>query len=156
MLHSEKFHNDCTTETDVSDQWHFAGFVMKMDFGRRSYVAQPPRIEQILEQWCQNISNNIYRIVNRMPLPIWYTQYCVMFFVIYEFLEAYCYRLIHILQGLSSLSGKTSYRQISWGKSRSREIGCYNDRIVLTFDRYLGSACQILERLEKFKPKFVA
>ena len=25
-------------------------------------------------------------------------------------------------------------------KSRSREIGCYNDRIVLKFDRHLGSA----------------
>ena len=25
-------------------------------------------------------------------------------------------------------------------KSRSREIGCYNDRIALKFDRHLGSA----------------
>ena len=34
-----------------------------------------------------------------------------------------------------SLSGKTSYHQIS----RSREIGCYNDRIPLKFDRQLDS-----------------
>ena len=40
--------------------------------------------------------------------------------------------------GLYSLSGKTSYRQ-NLAKSRSREIGCYNDRIVLKFDRHLGS-----------------
>ena len=41
-------------------------------------------------------------------------------------------------QGLYSLSGKTSYRQIS--KSRSREIGCYDYRTALKFDRHLGSA----------------
>ena len=119
-----------------------------MDFGRKTPVVQ------ILEQnsWCQTYSSDDYRIVNRMS-PYDTHNIVLRIFVIYEFLEAYCYRLIHILRGLSSLSGKTSYRQISWGKSRSREIGCYNDRIVLTFDSYLGSACQILERLEKFKPK---
>ena len=40
--------------------------------------------------------------------------------------------------GLYSLSDKTSYRKIS--KSWSRKIGCYNDRISLTFDRHLGNA----------------
>ena len=39
------------------------------------------------------------------------------------------------IQGLDSLSGKTSYRQIS----RSLEIGCYNYRITLKFDRHLVS-----------------
>ena len=40
--------------------------------------------------------------------------------------------------GLYSLSDKTSYRKIS--KSWSRKIGCYNDRISLTFDMHLGNA----------------
>ena len=35
------------------------------------------------------------------------------------------------------------------GKSRSREIGCYNERIALKFDRHLPSAAA--ERLEKSK-----
>ena len=40
-------------------------------------------------------------------------------------------------QGLYSLSGKTSYRQIS--RSRNPEIRCYDDRIALEVDRHLGS-----------------
>ena len=39
-------------------------------------------------------------------------------------------------------------------KSRSHEIGCYNDRIAVKFDRhYRSAAFQNSERLEKFKPK---
>ena len=44
-------------------------------------------------------------------------------------------------------------------KSRSREIGCYNDGIALKFDRHLGSTTaevpvkQNSERLEKSKPE---
>ena len=40
------------------------------------------------------------------------------------------------IQGLYSLSGKTSYRKISW----RREIDCYIDSIAMTFERHLGSA----------------
>ena len=35
-------------------------------------------------------------------------------------------------------------------KSRCREIGCYNDRIALPFDKHLGSAT------EKYKPESLA
>ena len=42
-------------------------------------------------------------------------------------------------------------------KSWSHEIGCYNDRIALKFDRHLSStaaeACQISEWSERFKPE---
>ena len=41
--------------------------------------------------------------------------------------------------GLWSLSGRTSYRQILWSLDRSREIGCWNDHVVLKFDRRFGS-----------------
>ena len=43
-----------------------------------------------------------------------------------------------INQSIYSLSGKTSYRQISWSLEAVRL--CYNDRIDLTFGRHLGSA----------------
>ena len=43
-----------------------------------------------------------------------------------------------ICLGLYSLSGKTSYHQISWSLEAVRL--CYNDRFDLTFDRHLGSA----------------
>ena len=58
--------------------------------------------------------------------------------------------------GLLSLSGKTSYRQISWSLEEARDIGCYNDRIGLEFGRAyrqrccLG-ACHVSEPLEHFK-----
>ena len=42
-------------------------------------------------------------------------------------------------QGLYLLSGKTSYRQISWSLKSAREFGCYNDRIALQFDMNLDS-----------------
>ena len=38
--------------------------------------------------------------------------------------------------GLYSLSRRISYHNISW--TQSRDIGRYNDRIGLTFDRHLG------------------
>ena len=38
---------------------------------------------------------------------------------------------------LHSLSGKTYYRQISWSLEAAN--GCYNDRIALMFNRYIGS-----------------
>ena len=41
-------------------------------------------------------------------------------------------------QGFDSLSGLTSYRLTV--KSRSRAIGCYDDRIAVKFGRHLGSA----------------
>ena len=48
--------------------------------------------------------------------------------------------VIQQIQNLSSPSGKTSCRQIYLkSKSWSREIGCYNDRIVPKFDRHLGN-----------------
>ena len=39
-------------------------------------------------------------------------------------------------------------------KSRIHCIECYNDRITLTFDNYVGNAavCLMSERLEKFTP----
>ena len=37
-------------------------------------------------------------------------------------------------------------------KSRSREIGCYNDRIALKFDSHISSTAA--ERLQKFEPEF--
>ena len=43
-------------------------------------------------------------------------------------------------QGFYLLSGPTSYRKILWCLSLSCEIGCYNDRITLKFDRHLGSS----------------
>ena len=43
-----------------------------------------------------------------------------------------------ILQGLYSLSGKTSYRQISWSLEAAR-LSVINDRFALKFDRHLGS-----------------
>ena len=44
-------------------------------------------------------------------------------------------------QGLHSLSGKTSYHQISWSLKAARmDVTMYNDRIALKFDRQLGSA----------------
>ena len=55
--------------------------------------------------------------------------------------NVYCVLKTNYSLGLYSLSGKTSYRKIqNLVKSRSREIGCYNDRIALKFDRHLGSA----------------
>ena len=44
----------------------------------------------------------------------------------------------HILQGLYSLSGDVLPPDLV--KSRNREIGCYNDRIALKFDKHIGSA----------------
>ena len=43
-----------------------------------------------------------------------------------------------INQGLYSLSGKTSYRQISWSLEAAR-FACCNGRIALKFDRHIGS-----------------
>ena len=40
------------------------------------------------------------------------------------------------MQGIYSLSGKTSYRK-SREKARNREIGCHDDRTALKFDRHL-------------------
>ena len=44
------------------------------------------------------------------------------------------------VQGLYSLSGKTSYRQISWNLEAARLDGRCNGRIALKFDRHLGSS----------------
>ena len=39
-----------------------------------------------------------------------------------------------------NFNGKTDALPQDFVKSRSRETGCYNDRIALEFDRHLGSA----------------
>ena len=55
---------------------------------------------------------------------------------------------LHIVQGLYSLNGKTSYRQIS--NSRSREIS-RSEIWQAPRQRCCQGACQISERLEKSK-----
>ena len=55
----------------------------------------------------------------------------------------------HTLQGLYSLSGKTSYRQISWSLEAAR-----SDVIMIVLQRCYRAACQISERLEKYNPIF--
>ena len=60
------------------------------------------------------------------------------------------------IQELYLLSGKTSCRQMSWSLE-VREIGCYDDRIALKFDRYLGrTIAEVCERLKNLIPNFTA
>ena len=57
-----------------------------------------------------------------------------------------CYSLLVVscsIVGFFSLSGETSYRQIS-----CISIGCFNDHIALKFDGHLGSATWVLVNLQ--------
>ena len=78
------------------------------------------------------------------------------------------YTFIDILQGYlafrlflcqysnsgSRLTNRTDVLPQDLVKSRRREIGYHNDRIALKFDRLCcGAVCQILDQLEKSKPK---
>ena len=50
-----------------------------------------------------------------------------------------CHNVSEVILGLYSLSRRTDVLPHDLGKSRSREIGCYNDHIALNFDRHIGS-----------------
>ena len=52
------------------------------------------------------------------------------------------------IQGLYSLSGKTSYRHISWS------LGAARLDVAMVVSQRCRGTCQISERLEKFKPEF--
>ena len=63
--------------------------------------------------------------------------------------RALVHRLICPKLGLYSLSGKTSYRQISW----SLEATSLDVAMVVSLWNCCRGTCQISEQLEKFKPE---